>query len=271
MDGSIPSAPHQNNAARQRGNMKYIVSYSGGMGSFMAAELLRRTESNFDLIFCDTLSEDMDLYRFLNETKAYFRKPITTLSKGTDIWQTQIDSKLQASSQKDNCSRLLKRELFKKHMRQNYQPESTTLVLGIGANEKHRIRDFQKNHSPFRVIAPLTGYPEIDNDYISAVLQDIGIKPPRLYEFGFPHNNCGGFCVKSGQKQAALLLKKLPANYQWHEEKQERMFKIMGFTRGTIRKQIDNVMHYLSLKQFREYIEKGGSAEMYEEGNCACF
>jgi 3'-phosphoadenosine 5'-phosphosulfate sulfotransferase (PAPS reductase)/FAD synthetase len=222
--------------------MKHIVSYSGGLGSFMAAYHCQQQGWDFELVFCDTLSEDLDLYRFLNETAAYFGKRIITLCHGTDIWQTQIDSKLQASSQKDNCSRILKRELFKKHMRLYYKPDEATLVLGIGAKEKHRTADFQKNHAPYKVIAPLTDMPDVNNESIIDILADIGIAPPRLYDFDFPHNNCGGFCVKSGQKQAALLLKSLPENYKWHEEKQERMFAEMGFARPTIRKTVDGEM-----------------------------
>jgi hypothetical protein len=33
------------------------------------------------------------------------------------------------------------------------------------------------------------------------VVRSWGIEPPRLYQYGFPHNNCGGRCVKQGVRE----------------------------------------------------------------------
>src|SRR5262245_36633618 len=33
------------------------------------------------------------------------------------------------------------------------------------------------------------------------VVRDWGIEPPELYRYGFPHNNCGGRCIKQGIKE----------------------------------------------------------------------
>lgn len=250
--------------------MTFLVSYSGGLGSFMAAHLIEQSGADFELVFCDTKTEDFDLYRFLNETEKFFNKKIIRLEDGRDIWQVQADVKFQANSQKDPCSRILKRELFKKWMRANYQPSEAILVLGIDHTETHRLKDFKRNHAPFEVIAPLCKIERSREDIVDT-LHMAGIEPPRLYEMGFPHNNCGGFCVKSGQKQAALLLKKLPDTYAWHEKKQEEVFVSMGAKHPTIRKNVNGKTYYLSLRDFRLFLESGGKAEMFEEGNCACF
>lgn len=250
--------------------MKYAVSLSGGLSSFMCAELLRRESADFDLIFCDTLSEDRDLYRFLDDQEHYFGKKIIVLSQGMDIWQAQEKVSYQANSRNDPCSRVLKREPFKKYMRENYSPDDTTIVIGIGHKEKHRTKDFERNHAPFKVIAPLTEL-TYTNDDIADICEAAGFNAPELYNYDFPHNNCGGFCVKAGQKQAALLLKHKPHTYRWHEEKQEILFERMGKKHPTIRKTVDGVMTYLSLREFREFLESGGAPEMYDEGGCACF
>ena len=50
-----------------------------------------------------------------------------------------------------------------------------------------------------------------------------GIKPPRLYEMGFAHANCGGFCVKGGHSAFAHLLKHFPDRYEYHSKKEEEM------------------------------------------------
>ena len=250
--------------------MKYVVSYSGGLGSFMAAYLCQKQGLDFELVFCDTRSEDLDLYRFLNETKEYFGKDIVTLDYGVNIWQAQHIAFYQANSRIDPCSRILKREQFKKYMKKTHKAENAILVLGIDGTEAHRAKNFAKNHKPFDVYCPLIDEKTTREDILD-VLDEIGIEPPRLYEANFPHNNCGGFCVKSGQKQAHLLLKNFPENYKWHEEKQEALFSLMEQKKPTIRKTVNGEQLFLSLKEFREMIESGEQPDLFDEGNCACF
>jgi len=250
-----------------------VVSYSGGLGSFMAAYMTMQAGYDMELVFCDVRTEDADLYRFLRETSAYFQQhgvPLITLDAGMNIWEIQRKVKMQANSQYDPCSRVGKRDPFKKYMREKYPNGDAILVLGIDATEAHRTKDFERNHAPYRVDVPLCSMP-VGREEIIDVLDLINIKPPRLYDFGFSHNNCGGFCVKAGQKQASLLLKSLPDTYAWHEAEQEKTFAALGERRPTIRKQVDGTMYYLSLRDFREFLEDGGKPEMWEEGKCACF
>ena len=53
--------------------MKHIISYSGGLASFFEAKLAieKYGQDNVELVFCDTKSEDEDLYRFLDDTEKY--------------------------------------------------------------------------------------------------------------------------------------------------------------------------------------------------------
>jgi 3'-phosphoadenosine 5'-phosphosulfate sulfotransferase (PAPS reductase)/FAD synthetase len=250
--------------------MKYVVSLSGGLASFMTTELLRRDGKDFDLVFCDTLSEAPDLYRFLDDQEKYFGKTIVRLSQGMNIWQAQYAADYQANSRKDPCSRILKREPFKAYMKKNYKPEEATIVIGIGSKEKHRTKDFQHNHAPFAVIAPLTEM-EITNDDIAEICENAGFQAPEIYNYDFPHNNCGGFCVKAGQKQAAMLLKHKRETYLWHERKQEAVFELMDKKHPTIRKVENGEMTYYSLREFRAFLEAGGAPDLYDEGTCACF
>jgi 3'-phosphoadenosine 5'-phosphosulfate sulfotransferase (PAPS reductase)/FAD synthetase len=50
--------------------MKHIIFYSGGIGSYFAAKrvLEKHRPEDVILLFTDTLIEDKDLYRFLDET-----------------------------------------------------------------------------------------------------------------------------------------------------------------------------------------------------------
>lgn len=52
--------------------MRHVVMYSGGIGSWGTAEVVRNRAYEWDitLLFADTLNEDADLYRFLKEEGA---------------------------------------------------------------------------------------------------------------------------------------------------------------------------------------------------------
>lgn len=250
--------------------MKYVVQYSGGVGSFMAAYIMQCRGEDFDLLFADTNCEDSDLYRFLDDTAKFFKKEIIRIDNaGHDIWMAQAKAGMQANTKYDSCSRLLKREPLKKYLKSHYKPENTILVFGIGGEEAHRTDSIAGNYKPFVCEFPLIDQ-NTDRYDIEATLDEIGIDCPRLYEMGFPHNNCGGFCVKSGQKQATMLYRNLPETYAYHEKRQEALFELMGVRHGTIRKTIDGEMHYLSLKEWREMLQNGEQPDLFDEGGCAC-
>jgi hypothetical protein len=96
-----------------------------------------------------------------------------------------------------------------------------------------------------------------------------GIEPPRLYAMGFPHNNCGGFCVKAGQAQFALLLRTMPDRYRYHEEQEEAMRVVVG-NHSILSDRTGGTRKPLSLKRFREIIERQGAFDRDEWGGCGC-
>ena len=68
--------------------MRYVVSFSGGLGSFVAGAgaLIKYGPANVDLVFCDTLIEHPDLYRFLDDAERALNHPIIRLKDGRDPW-----------------------------------------------------------------------------------------------------------------------------------------------------------------------------------------
>jgi hypothetical protein len=219
-------------------------------------------------VFCDTLTEDPDLYRFLTETIKYLECGFVHLQDGRNIWQVFNDVKFMGNSRVDPCSRILKREPFAKYLT-GHDSSTTTLYYGIGRHEAHRIEAIRARWSPFLVFAPLIAL-GTTKENILGVLDRIGIEPPSLYELGFEHNNCGGFCVKTGQRQMLRLLTTMPDRYAWHEAEQERLFAEIG-SHGFIRKTDNGVMQYLSLREFRELAQAGCPIQLYQDGACACF
>ncbi len=53
--------------------VQHVVSFSGGLGSFFAAKRVidQHGTDNTTLLFTDTMTEDEDLYRFLDDTSTY--------------------------------------------------------------------------------------------------------------------------------------------------------------------------------------------------------
>jgi 3'-phosphoadenosine 5'-phosphosulfate sulfotransferase (PAPS reductase)/FAD synthetase len=256
-------------------NKTAIVLYSGGKGSFLAAYLAKQIYSNTVLYFNDTKTEDEDLYRFLYETVAWLGLPLFEDSDGRDIWQVFNDRKYLGNTRLDPCSEILKRNRSQRWVRQNFpDPTTTDIVLGMGLFEEHRITKAQPHWQPYTLVCPLASV-DLDPDQLMAdVLAESGIKPPRLYDLGFPHNNCGGFCVKAGLAQFKLLYEKLPARYAYHEAKQEELHAKHPKTRPFLRKRINGKQHYITLKQYREmFLEKSVPLcddEEFDYGGCGC-
>ena len=251
--------------------MKHVVAFSGGLSSFAVAKLVceKHGPKNVECVFTDTLTEDEDLYRFVDETIAYLGCEYTRLCYGKNIWEVFQEQRFHGNSRIDTCSKFLKREMFRKYLKAFDAPK-TTLYYGIQEHEKHRIESIEERWAPFIVKAPLIALGTTKEDMLF-MLDGLGIAAPRLYDLGFEHNNCGGFCVKTGQRQMAHLLKVLPARYKWHETQQEKLFKSIG-KHGFIKRTTSGDTEYLTLKEFREWMESGTARpQLYQDGACACF
>ena len=142
--------------------MHRIVMFSGGVGSWGAARrtIERHGPENVTLLFADTLIEDEDLYRYLDETAAQARlQPLVRLEEGRDPWEVFHDKRFLGNSRIDPCSRILKRELMRKWMNANYTPETAIAVLGFDWSEVHRFERAKGPWEPWTIEAPLCDKP----------------------------------------------------------------------------------------------------------------
>lgn len=205
-------------------SLKYLIQFSGGVGSFAAAcwAVSQHGRDNVELLFADTMMEDEDLYRFVDDCVNYLKVPLHVVKDGRDPWQVFNDVKFLGNSRVDPCSRILKRELCKGWVKNNYPDVSSVrIVLGIDWTEEHRVKNFVRWWNPYTGIAPLVEDKTYDkNKFMHKMQTSFGIKIPRLYTLGFPHNNCGGFCVKAGKAHFLHLLSTLPDRYRYHEERE---------------------------------------------------
>ncbi len=254
--------------------MTAVVSLSGGVGSWAAARRWVDTHGTEDLqlLFADTLIEDEDLYRFLGGIESDLGLPITRIADGRTPWEVFKDERMIGNTRIDPCSKILKRKILH-HWVDNNTEGPITLLVGIDFTEDHRLPRIaheweQKGH---KVEAPLCWDPVWHKADSIKMLNDRGIKPPRLYDLGFPHNNCGGFCVKAGQAQFVNLMRKFPARYAEHEQLEQGMREYLGKDVAILRDRRGGTTKPMTLKAFRERVEADPSAfDRHDWGACSC-
>lgn len=247
------------------------ISFSGGLGSAVSALIAHREGLPFRLLFADTLIEDEDLYRFNADVAAAVGQPIIRLADGRTPWGVFRDKRFIGNSRTAHCSQFLKTELVRSWLA-SHTHIGEELVLGMDWSEQDRIERAAINWAPRPVVSLLNAY-KVGRPAYEKWLTDYGLRKPRLYDMGFPHNNCGGFCVRAGLKQFATLLEAMPDRYAYHEEEMERVIAAVGPTaRPFLRDRRGGKTRYLTLKQFREEYQAGTlEVDPYDFGGCACF
>ena len=251
--------------------MKHVVMYSGGIGSWFAAYRVIQEYGPGDvtLLFADTQMEDEDLYRFLTDSECLFGMTITRIADGRDIWEVFRDKKFLGNSRIDPCSKILKRDLMRKWLVDHCDPSDTITYVGYEWTEAHRIERAARYWTPWVVRSPAALPPYVSKQEMLDLARDLGCAPPRLYDMGFAHNNCGGGCVKAGISAFAMLLDRLPARYQvWEDHEQELRDQLGDVAILTDRSGGDRVP--LTLRTLRERIEKAAPLPMFDFGGCAC-
>jgi 3'-phosphoadenosine 5'-phosphosulfate sulfotransferase (PAPS reductase)/FAD synthetase len=186
------------------------VSLSGGLASAVAAErALIEGGGRVTLLFADTLWEDADLYRFLNDLEARWRQKIVRLCDGRTPLEVAEQKHIIPNHRMAPCSYELKGKLI-----DAYVPTGGISLLGLDWREMHRI---EKVRARFAGSGKLVDFPLLWKPYPVQTYYDTvrawGIKPPRLYDLGMSHNNCGGRCVRQGVNQWNNLRATLPERF----------------------------------------------------------
>jgi hypothetical protein len=247
-----------------------VVQLSGGAASYVAAKLALE-EFGHDgtaLVFADTKEEDEDLYRFLGDVERHLNHPVIRIAEGRDIWQVFFDERMMGNSRVDPCSKLLKRRLLDR-WRENCAADCV-VIIGYDANEEHRLKTFRARMAPVQVRAPLLER-GIWKERALEMVETDGLRLSRSYALGFPHDNCGGFCVKAGQATFALLLETRPERYARHEAKEEEFRAFIGKDVSIMRDRRGGVSRPLTMRAFRERHEREPKlTDRFDFGGCAC-
>lgn len=256
--------------------MKHVVNFSGGICSFWAAHrvVAKHGAENVTLLFADTMCESEDLYEFNAQASLLLGCHLEVVCDGRDPWGLFMDRGIIGNNKFPLCSVILKREKLDKWRNENCDPQNTVVYLGFDWTEEHRVMATQANLPDWRIEAPMTQEPIWDKPRMIVEAKKLGLVIPSAYEQGFPHNNCGGRCVKAGISHWVHLLKMRPVAFKEWEHKElvaRYSFKMRGGTPLSIlRDRRNGVTKNLWLVDLRKRVESGEQFTRFDWGGCGC-
>lgn len=251
----------------------YLVQFSTGAGSAEVAWRLvaEHGAANVVLITADTLVEDDDNWRFAREVVAQLGCEWVTLADGRTPMQVGRDSRVVPNNRMAVCSKILKRELIRKHIDATYAPADVVICLGFDWTEPERHERAIAPWAPYTIESPLLAPPYVSKPDLLALFRERGIEPPALYAQGFAHANCGGACVRGGQAQWELLLRvNRPRYLEWEGEENETR-AMLDKDVAILRDRRGGTVKPLTLTSFRQRLESGPTLfESDDWGACGC-
>lgn len=208
----------------------HVAMFSTGASSaYLLGEMIQEYgKANVIPFFTDTLWEDEDNYRFMNEVLAYLDIEPVVYTDGRTPEETFFDDRFFGFYGTAPCSRDLKMKqtvIYVEELRlQGYEP---ILYFGIGYHERERAERIANNYShnclePVECRFPMADKPMSKGRFSAVIEGEWGIKLPRMYLYGFEHANCGGRCVKAGIRHYTLLHRVWPDRFKAQEEMEHR-------------------------------------------------
>ena len=191
--------------------MKYIVCYSGGRSSAIAAVEAVRKYGKDDVILlnhgiCPRV-EDPDIERFRLEVAEYLGLQITPCNMAGYESKDQFDICVgikafhAGTPGSELCTNRLKTRPFAEWLSENYpvkkgcSREDVTILYGFDPNEAHRI---QRRKSILQKQGYFSDFPLAWESRTITSTEEIGINRPSHYQT-FCHANCKG-CLKGGKQ-----------------------------------------------------------------------
>lgn len=251
--------------------MKHLVQFSTGLSSAEVAWRLTGQHGPDDVVLmtADTLKEHPDNWRFGREVAERLGCEWIKLTDGRTPMQAGRDAKCVPNNRMAVCSKVLKRELLRWYLDANSDPAADRVYIGYDWSEPQRIASARRFWAPWNMTALLAEPPYAPP--LEELFRSRGIEPPQLYSYGLAHSNCSGFCVRGGQAQWALMLQVNRCGYLEWEAEEEETRDLLGKDVSILRNRAGGTTTPLSLRSFREGIERQpGMYDSDDWGACGC-
>lgn len=170
-----------------------VAWFSAGVSSFIASYIARPDR----IVYINVANQHPDSLRFISDCERELGIPIEiigSLKYGQRVENVIRDDRYLNGPSGARCTLMLKKRVRQEWERRNATPDMT-YIWGYDRDEVRRAERIEAA-SEFACEFPLIekGLSKVD---CHALLQDLGIKRPEMYELGYPNNNCVG-CVKGG-------------------------------------------------------------------------
>lgn len=181
----------------QREMNRVLVWFSCGAASAVAAKVAVTRyggERPVEVCYCDTSADEHpDNARFLADVERWIGQPVIRLRNPMyrNVEDVNLTVRYIVGPSGAACSKRLKRQV-----REAYQRPDDEHVIGLTADERKRIADFEAHHPDLKCLWLLAAA-GITKEDCYHVLTSAGIELPAMYRLGFGNNNCIG-CWKGG-------------------------------------------------------------------------
>jgi len=219
-------------------------------------------------VFADTSYEHADLYRFLDDCEKHIGQPLERLKDGRDIWDVFDQAgimRITSAGGACKASVELKQYPLAKHLEES---GCDAIAVGIEFLEPERISAFQDRVPGREVLFPLTVRPLLSECEIIEEVRSWGVKPPTIYDDGYTHNNCGGFCILAGLGQWAANRKRDPQAFEYAAKRERQFTKETGFT--VLRDQSGGEVRPYTLDELARDQDSGREFPKDWKSNCNC-
>lgn len=172
---------------------RYLVWFSCGAPSAVAAKLTVNEHPSAELVYCDTGGEHPDNKRFLKDVERWTGRTVIVLKNPNyeDHFDVAVKERYINGPYGARCTMELKRKL-----REQYQKPGDVHVWGFHLEEADRAIDFEDRFPDLKCWWPLIEMKITRGDCL-ALIHRAGIRIPEMYQLGYQNNNCIG-CWKGG-------------------------------------------------------------------------
>lgn len=172
--------------------------FSAGVSSAVATWLMRDQIDH--IIYCHIDDQEADTMRFVKDCEAWFGKPVEVLQSPYRTVEAAVQaggSRFVNGPKGAICTRYLKRRVRAEWECEHRWFNQFRYVWGYDKDEAKRTIRLVENTPEAEHVFPLIER-GITKEEAHGILSKAGIRRPRMYDLGFPNNNCKG-CVKGGK------------------------------------------------------------------------
>ena len=191
--------------------MRHIVWFSAGMPSAITAMLVLEKEPSAHLVYIHIDSHHPDNWRFIRDVERWLKIKVEILQSGKYKDQYEV---IEQTGYVNGVAGARCTAELKKKVRFDYQLPDDIQYFGFSSEprEIQRSINFTKNFPEANAKYPLIEQ-GLTKRYCAMIINQVGIRPPKMYELGYNNNNCIG-CVKGGKGYWNKVRDDFPDNFQ---------------------------------------------------------